>query len=119
MLTVQINLYMKMDDKRKELQLSQLELFVLSVLRRKGQTEEQATKYRKKNVGTKTVRGTAGERRSMFPSRNGRRKVIHVLVKDLRLLLAEYFYKTFRMTVKQDGELRTWGGSDQASKRSP
>ena len=82
----QINVYKKMADRRK----AELEFFMLSMLRRKEQTEEYRKKMRAQNLFME--RQEKGDR---------------VLVKDLRLCDAEYFYKTFRITVKIFEELHT------------
>ena len=79
----QINLYMKMDDKMQRTVTLQVELFELSMLRCKEQTEWQVTKYRNKMLV-----------RKLFMERQ--MKGDH-LVRDLRSFVAEFFVKTFRM----------------------
>ena len=77
----------------KELQLLELELSVLLTLRRKEQGEKLITKYRKKMWV-----------RKIFKERQEKGEY-HILVKDLQLFDAEYFFKTFRMTVPKFEEL--------------
>ena len=91
-----------MEARRIELHLLELELFIL----RKEQGEKRVTKHRKKMWV-----------RKIFKERQEKGEY-HILVNDLQLFDAEYFFKTFRMTVAKFEELLAWvGPSIQKSSR--